>query len=66
MASIYDWTTGDEITTGLEEPAGSDQAMQTARRIAARRGEPVVLSTEDGEWIVEPTGRVRRGTETRP
>lgn len=55
MAEIYDTETDDMITGGLNGSRKSDEAIQLARRIAAERGETVLL-VDDGEWLVEPDG----------
>lgn len=55
-AAIYDMTTGEEITVGLQPSEACDIAIQTARRIAAQRGESVHLVDDDGEWEVMPDG----------
>lgn len=53
-AAIYNWTTGDELTVGLEPCTRSDQALRAAQRLASERGEPVHLVDADGEWRVDP------------
>lgn len=55
-AAIYDAETGDTITEGLQGCHVCDEAIQTARRIAAERDEPVHLTDDDGEWLVKPDG----------
>ena len=54
MAAIYDMTTGDTITDGLQGCSKCDEAIQAAGRIADRRGEDVLLADDDGDWIVHP------------
>lgn len=54
MVAIYDVKTGDLITDGLQGCKVSDEAIQTAERIADRRGCDVRLVDDDGEWIVHP------------
>lgn len=56
MAAIYDMTTGDTITEGLQGCEACDEAIRAARRVAARRGAAVLLSDDDGDWIVSPDG----------
>lgn len=60
MATIYDPETGDLITDGLQGCETCDEALNTALSIAKRRGEPVELHDDDGEWIVEPDGSCER------
>lgn len=55
MATIY--TLDSEILTdGLQGCSHSDEALNIARRIAADRGEAVLLDDEDGLWRVHPDG----------
>lgn len=56
MASIYNWQTGDTITDGLQGSRRCDEAINLAREMAAEFGEPVVLSDDDGAWMVPPAG----------
>ena len=56
MAAIYDMTTGDVITEGVQGCTVSDEAIDAARRIAARRGETVELYDDDGRWAVPADG----------
>lgn len=56
MAAIYTYETGDAITEGLQGCEICDEAIQIAQRIAADRGEPVVLEDDDGEWLVPSDG----------
>jgi hypothetical protein len=58
MAAIYTQEDGSEITGGLQGCMVCDEAIQAARRIAADRGEAVVLADDDGEWLVHPNGDV--------
>lgn len=65
MAAIYTLA-GDQITVGLQGCDICDEAIQAAARIADRRGEPVQLSDDDGEWLVYPAaedGSRRPATE---
>lgn len=55
-AAIYDVRTGDVITEGLQTCRVCDEALNMARRIAAERGEPVLLVDADGHWHVQPDG----------
>lgn len=55
MAAIYDLE-GCALTQGLQGSDTSDEALQTARRMAADRGEAVHLDDDDGEWLVDPDG----------
>lgn len=54
-ATIYttDFAT---LTEGLQPCTVCDEAIQTARRIAADRQEDVLLSDADGLWRVHPDG----------
>ena len=56
MATIYDYETGNELTTGVP----SAEALDTACRMAAERGGPVTLEDDDGEWTVWPDGECER------
>lgn len=56
MAAIYDMDDGSTITEGLQGSNVCDEAMQAARRIAARREETVLLVDDDGHWLVRPDG----------
>lgn len=56
MAAIYDMTTGDVITDGLQGSDRCDEAIQAARRIAADRGEDVELIDDGDSWVVHPDG----------
>lgn len=58
MASILNYQTGEYITQGLGGCNTCDQAIQTARKMAKDRQEPVVLDDDDGQWIVQPDGTV--------
>lgn len=60
MAAIYDATTGETITEGLQGCSRCDEALQTARRLAQERDEPVHLDDDDGEWLVHPDGHCDR------
>ena len=55
MAAIYTMD-GNTLTAGLQGCTVSDEAIDTARRMAAERGEDVLLSDDDGDWIVHPDG----------
>ena len=55
MAAIYTLDS-ETITEGLQGCSQSDEALHAARRIAADRGETVVLDDEDGLWLVAPDG----------
>lgn len=63
MAAISTYTTSEHLSEGLQGCNTCDHALQTARRTAAQRNEPVVLDDDDGTWIVEPDGNCRRPTE---
>lgn len=56
VASVYDYETSDTITTGLQTADVCDEAIQSARRIAANLNKTVVLEDSDGLWIVHPDG----------
>ena len=47
-ATIYDYETAEYITQGLQSTLVCDEAIQAAKRIAADRGEPVILE-DDGD-----------------
>lgn len=55
MAAIYDMD-GSTITDGLHGCTVCDEAIDMARRIAARRGEAVELHDDDGRWTVYADG----------
>lgn len=57
MAAIYDLD-GTALTEGLQGCETCDEALQVARRMAAKRGEAVHLDDDDGEWLVYPDGSV--------
>jgi len=57
VASIYN-EDGYTITTGLQPSRYCDEALITARAVAAERCEPVILEDDDGDWIVSPDGSV--------
>jgi len=59
MANIYRALTLDTISEGLQGCRVSDEALQSARAIAASRGEDVVLDDDDGYWMVDERGNVR-------
>lgn len=60
MAEIYTMN-GEEITVGLQGSAVCDEAIQSAKAIAAEREETVRLE-DDGElWDVHPDGSVTEG-----
>ena len=46
MAAIYNYQTADTISSGLQGCKVCDEAIQAARRIAAERGETVVLEDD--------------------
>ena len=54
MARIFDVTTGNLITDGLQGCNVCDEAIQAAQRIADQRGRDVHLEDNDGEWLVHP------------
>jgi len=56
MAAIYDAVTGAPITEGLPGCKICDEAQIVARCIAARCNLFVLLSDDDGDWIVKPNG----------
>lgn len=56
MAAIFNYQTADTISAGLQGCKTCDEAIQAARRIAATRGEAVVLEDDDGVWLVDPNG----------
>lgn len=62
VASIFTMF-GEKITTGLPVSAVSDEAFRAAQRIAAHRGEAVVLADDDGEWIIQPDGSATLTTD---
>ena len=55
MATIYDQD-GFTLTQGLQGSIVCDEAIQTARRIATKRGETVYLHDDGTQWRVEPDG----------
>jgi len=62
MAAIYRLT-GGTITQGLTGSSRCDQAVNMAREMARERRETVILSDDDGEWLVGPRGGIRRFTD---
>lgn len=56
MAEIYSYEEGYVIAVGLQGSDVCDDAIDTARRIAADRDERVELHDDDGVWIVSPDG----------
>jgi len=56
MAAIYDMDNGMQLTDGLQGCTVSDEAIQTAQRIAVDLDEPVLLEDDDGMWEVNPDG----------
>ena len=50
------------ITQGLNTGCVSDEAIDAAQRIAAERGEAVLLEDYDGLWLVPPTGEAAERT----
>jgi hypothetical protein len=56
MAAIYDATTGETITEGLQGCSRCDEALIAAREWAEDWGEAVHLVDDDGEWIVYQDG----------
>lgn len=58
-AAIYDAMTGDVICEGLDGCRISDVAARAAERIAAERGEPVLLVDDDGTCLAYPDGTFR-------
>ena len=62
VATIYDAANGYEITSGLQTADLCNEAINTARQIAASRNEEVVLEDSDGYWLVSPDGSVEETT----
>ena len=60
-ASVYD-ENGNYITQGLQPSAVCDEAIITAKSIAADREKEVILEDDDGYWMVSPDGGVRATT----
>lgn len=56
MSSIYTYETGETLCEGLQGSNVCDQAIQTAKELAAEREEEVVLEDDDGNWLVDPDG----------
>lgn len=61
MANAIYTGNGEELTTGLESSAVSDQAVQCARSFAAERRESVFWCDDEDHWEVRPDGRVLPG-----
>lgn len=59
-AALYCYETGDVIADGLQGSVMSDEAIQTAEHEAARRGTPVLLVDDDGEYVVYPDGHMEQ------
>jgi hypothetical protein len=59
-AALYCYETGDVIADGLQGSVMSDEAIQTAEQEAARRGTPVLLVDDDGEYVVYPDGHMEQ------
>ena len=55
MATVYDLN-HETLADGLQGCDTCDEAIQMARKIAAERGEQVLLVDDDGEWILNPDG----------
>ena len=53
MAAVYTMG-GDVLTEGLQGSSVCNDAARAARRIAKSRGEPVLLTDDDGEWVIPP------------
>ena len=64
MASIYDYESGNELTTGLTGSQSCDEAIQAAQRTADRLGRPVLLADDDGDWKVYPARAGKRRAAT--
>lgn len=64
MATIYDASTGDTITEGLQGCERSDEAIRMAQRIAKSRGADVLLEDDDGNWTVHPDGSADEAAPT--
>jgi hypothetical protein len=62
MASLYDLNSGHTITEGLQGCNVCDEALNIAKRTAAETRRSVLLEDDDGEWIVGPSGRIRKMT----
>jgi len=61
MAEIYDFTTGEKLTEGLQGSNVCNEAIRAAKNIASDIGEPVRLVDDDERWDVYPDGRVEEG-----
>ena len=63
-ATIYDYETAEYITQGLQSTRVCDEAIQAAKRIAAERGEPVILEDDGDESVtkVNPDGTTEDAT----
>ena len=55
MAAIYTLDS-ETIIEGLQGCNTCDEALVVARRVAAERGEGVLLADDDGLWRVHPDG----------
>lgn len=62
MASIYDLDSGQAITAGLQGSSVCNEAINVAKNIAKERRRTVLLEDDDGDWLVGPSGRVRKST----
>lgn len=57
MAEIYTQS-GEEITVGLQSSTVCDEAIRTAKGIAADCGETVRLEDDGDAWDVSPDGAI--------
>lgn len=62
MAALYDLISGHTITAGVQGSNACDAAIRMAKSIAKDSRRTVMLDDDDGEWLVGPSGRVRRFT----
>lgn len=60
MSAVYRMADGSSLAEGLQGCNVCDEAIQTAERIADRRGESVKLDDDDGCWEVFPARAGKR------
>jgi hypothetical protein len=62
MAALYDLNSGHTITEGVQGSSVCNDALNMAKAIAKERRRTVILDDDDGEWLIGPSGRIRRFT----